>query len=107
MATRETGGYFTADADGSQLRLIHAILSPAIVATITTAEQTFTVPEVLAADVAVSVQKPTNNAGVMVGQARVSAANQLGITFVNPTAAGVTPTASQEYIFGIASDRGL
>src|SRR5688572_5020614 len=106
MATREVGGYRTRDARGGDLRFIHAILSPAIVATVVTAEQTFAVSEILATDVAVSVNKPTHQSGGMPNHIRVSAANQVAITFVNPTAGGVTPTASQEYVFGIASDRG-
>jgi hypothetical protein len=107
MATRESGGYATADATiRAALRFVNAILSPAKVLTITAVEQTFTVPEILATDVFVCSNKPTTNAGVIMGQGRVSAANQVAATFVNPTAGDVTPTASETYIFGIASPRG-
>lgn len=85
-------------------------LTPAAVATITTAEQTFTVPGVKTGD-AVSVTPPGHQAGVAAAAARVTAADTVGITFVNPTAGNVTPTAG-EYIFtiyrpenGVASDR--
>jgi predicted metalloprotease with PDZ domain len=61
---------------------------PAIVATITTAEQTVTVPGVKLGDV-VFVSKPTLTAGLGIAGARVSADDTVAITFVNPTAAGV------------------
>lgn len=107
-ATREVGGYHTRDAGdgGPNSRIINAILSPAQVNTITAVEQTFAVPEVLATDVFLFSNKPTTNAGVIMGQGRVSAANQVALTFVNPTAGNVTPTASQEYIIGIGTARG-
>jgi len=76
--------------------VITATLSPSIVATITTAEQTFTVPGLALGDMVI-VQKPTAQAGLGIAGARVSAANTLAITFVNPTAAGITPTAGEVY----------
>jgi hypothetical protein len=63
-------------------------IDPASVATITTAEQTFTVPGLLTTDW-VFVNKPTLTAGLGVAGARVSAAGTLAITFVNPTAGGI------------------
>lgn len=78
-----------------------AALTPAIVATITTAEQTFTAgpvnPTFDIGNGSVIVSKPSLNAGVAVAGARISAAGKIGITFVNPTAAGVTPTAGETY----------
>jgi len=78
-------------------RFIKVVLSPAIVATITVAEQTFTVNGLAVGDF-VAVVKPTTQAGLGVCSARVSAANQIAISFVNPTAAGITPTASETYL---------
>lgn len=75
-------------------------LSPAIVATITVAEQLFTVPGVpdpATTPSIVMVNKPTVQAGLGLAGARASAANQVGIAFVNPTAAGITPTAGEAY----------
>ena len=74
-------------------------LSPTLtsvgVATITTAEQTYTVPGLQVGDVIVSVQRPANSpVGVGVVNARVSAANTLALTWVNPTAGSVTPAAA-------------
>lgn len=83
------------------VRRFRATLSPAVVATIVTAEQAFTVGpggyDINAAFVGVT--KPTHQSGGMPCHARVSSATQLAITFVNPTAAGVTPTASEVYQF--------
>lgn len=64
------------------------------VATITTAEQTVTVPGLLVGDF-VRVEKPTEQAGLGIGNVRVSAANTLAIQFINPTAGGITPTANE------------
>lgn len=73
-------------------------LSPAIVATIVCAEQTFTCPGV-PANAVVTVTKPTTQTCSVIGGRR-SAANQIAIAFVNPTAAGVTPTAAEVYEIG-------
>jgi len=66
-------------------------------ATITTSEQSITAAGILATDVMVGISKPTQQNGIAVAGGRVSAANTLGITYVNPTAATVTPTASEVY----------
>jgi hypothetical protein len=51
------------------------------------------------------INKPTSQAGLGVGNVRVSASNVAGVTFTNWTAATITPTASQGY--GIVAIRGL
>jgi hypothetical protein len=71
-------------------------LSPAAVANATSAEQTFTMTGLLTTDY-VAVMKPTAQAGLGIVGARVSAADVLAITFMNATAATITPTASQVY----------
>lgn len=71
------------------------------VATITTAQQTVTVAGIQATDVAVGVQKPSQQAGLGLTGAQVTAANTVGFNFVNPTAAGITPTASEVYALTI------
>jgi hypothetical protein len=78
------------------VRQYSVTLSPAIVGANTTAEQTFTVTGVAVGD-AVFVCKPTAQAGIGIVGVRASAANQIGITFSNNTAGGLTPTASQVY----------
>lgn len=77
-----------------------ATLSPAEVAADTCAEQTFTVTGITAGDV-VFVNKPTAQAGLGLGGVRASGANEVGINFCNNTVAGITPTASQAYVFGV------
>lgn len=73
-------------------------LSPASVAANTTAEQTFTVPGILATDMVAGISKPTAQAGLGIVGFRVSAANTVGITFSNNTASPIVPTASQVYL---------
>jgi hypothetical protein len=80
--------------------LLQATLSPSIVNTITAPEQTFTVNGLLVGDF-VQVQKPTAQAGLGIVGSRVTAANTLGITFVNPTAGNITPTASEIYLIKV------
>lgn len=71
-------------------------LSPASVANATSAEQTFTCTGLLTTDY-VYVNKPTAQAGLGIVGARVSASDVLAITFMNATAATITPTASESY----------
>ena len=77
-------------------------LSPASVANATSAEQTFAATGIglLTTDL-VLVQKPTAQAGLGIVGTRVSAADTLAITFMNTTAATITPTASQVYTVGV------
>lgn len=73
---------------------------PAAVATITTAEQTVTVTGVKVGDIVLAYNKPTNTTGAMPVNARVSAADTIAVTFVNPTAGSVNP-ASESWTFVI------
>lgn len=79
----------TSVAGGS---LVSLTLTPAIVATIVAAKQTFTVAGLAVGDSVVPLSNPNTTAAALCG-AEVSAANTLRLTFVNPTAAGVTPTS--------------
>ena len=69
----------------------------ASVASITTAEQSVTISGLLATDIMVGVQKPSLNAGLAATGGRC-AANAMYVTFVNPSAAAVTPTATDIYM---------
>lgn len=51
------------------------------------------------------VNKPTSQAGLGVGNVRVSAANTVGVTYTNWTAATITPTVNQVYT--IVAIRGV
>jgi hypothetical protein len=79
-------------------RTYKATLTPAIVGANTSNEQTFNVPGLTVNDMILDVNKPTHQAGLSVGNVRVSAANTLAIQFVNNTAAGITPTAGEQYL---------
>ena len=79
-------------------------ITPAAVLTITAVEQTFTVSGVKTGD-AVIVSPPGTQSGAIVGACRVTAANTVGITFVNPTVGSVTPTAGT-HVFTIFRPSG-
>jgi hypothetical protein len=85
-----------------KLGVFNLTLTPASVAPNTSAEQTFSTTGIglLTTDI-VLVQKPTSQAGLVVGGTRVSAADQLAINFGNLTAATITPTASQVYVVAV------
>jgi len=67
-------------------------LTPVSVAANTTAEQTFTVTGLNANDL-VFINKPSAQAGLGVAGTRVTAANTIGITYINPTGGAIVPTA--------------
>ena len=80
-------------------QVITAALTPVAVAPNTSAEQTFTGPG-QPSGTPVIVNKPSAPNGLSIGGARVSALNTLAITFVNNTAATITPTAAEVYSIG-------
>jgi hypothetical protein len=85
------------------LPTVSATLSPAAVAPNATVEQQFTVtptaanPQGIMAGSLVQVSKPTQQAGLDIVGCRAVSNNVVGITFVNVTAATITPTASEAY----------
>ena len=84
-----------ADRNGDAQGVADITIDVASVAANTSAEQTFTVPG-LSADMFVMVNKPDLDAGLAIGNVRVSAANTLAITFQNSTAGAIDP-ASEVY----------
>lgn len=80
-----------------KVKVYTAVLSPALVAANTTAEQTFTFTEVTTSDTVAGISKPTAQAGLGIVGWRITAADTIGITFSNNTGSGITPTASQTY----------
>jgi len=83
--------------------VLTATLTPTSVAAQTSAEQTFTVtplPYINSSPSTVIVNKPSATAGLVLGGARVTAANTLGINFMNVTATTVTP-AAEMYTIGV------
>ena len=76
------------------------------VTTATTAEKTFAGlgTGIQAGDVILSVSKPTTQAGLGIVGWRVDAstADTFYITYVNPTAGSLTPTASEVYLITVA-----
>lgn len=86
--------------------ILNVTLSPVSVANATAAEQTFTIGGLLTGDW-VEVSKPTTQAGLGIVNSRVSAANTLAVTFMNTTAATITPTASEIYMISVERPTGI
>jgi hypothetical protein len=82
----------------STVFIIRQTLTPASVGANTTAEQTFTVTGLQVGD-SLDINKASHQAGLSIGNVRVSAANTLAIQFVNTTAGAIVPT-SEQYIIG-------
>ena len=76
-------------------------LTPASTSTVTSTEQSFTVPGVkLSTDNVIAITPPSNTAGVTLSYGRITADNTVAIKFTNPTAGSVTPAAGN-YVFTI------
>lgn len=75
-----------------KVSLYSQTLTPASVAAATSAEQLFTITGLEVGE-RVIVNKPSLSAGIVIGNARVSAANTLAITFGNVTAGALVPIA--------------
>src|SRR5260370_39094300 len=93
------GGTVNPSGAGLQILQIFVALTPAQVATITNTEQIFAVTGVVASDTIIGVKKPTAQTGIGSGPSswRVSSAGNVGLSWANPTAGGVTPTAAEVY----------
>lgn len=78
-----------------------SLQSPLSVANATSSERAMTITGLLTTDMVVGISKPTAQAGLGIVGQRVSAANTLGITFGNFTAATITPTASESYAVAV------
>lgn len=106
-ASASSGAVYVANGSGSgswtkQVQRITATLSPSAVSANTTAEQSFTVSGVLVAtDDCIGVRKPTQQNGLGIVNARVTADNTVAVTFSNNTGGSITPTASESYAFFI------
>lgn len=77
----------------TQVVVFQVLLTPASVATIVAAEQALTVTGILAGDIVVcAVNSLAPATAVSATVARVTAANTIGVTYVNPTAGALVPT---------------
>jgi len=84
--------------------VVQVTLTPSSISANSTAEQTFTVPG-LTTNMFVEVSKPSHSSGVVIGNARVSAANQIAIQFSNVTASPVTPAAETYLVFWMKPEK--
>lgn len=83
---------------------ITATLTPTSVTSVTAPTQTFTVVGLKIGDV-VTVNPPSQLAGVTLTAARVSAADTLALTFANPTAGNLVPSAGA-YLISVVRPSG-
>ena len=83
------------DRNGNSYGIATITLDVGSVAANTSEEETFTV-EGLETGMFVAVNKPSLDAGLAVGNARVSADDTLALTFINSTAGAIDP-ASEVY----------
>jgi hypothetical protein len=86
----------------TQIKVYSQSLNVASVSANTSAEQTFTVTGLTTADKVV-VSKPSLSAGLVIGNARVSAADTLALTFGNLTASGIDPAAETYTVLAFRS----
>ncbi len=82
--------------------VLNPTLSPTSVAPNTSAEQTFSVPGLHLGDFVDANTTGTPQAGLTIGNTRVTAAGTIGIEFANGTAATITPTAATVYSVFVA-----
>jgi len=66
----------------------------------TSVETTYTLPGVQLNDF-IEINKPSHTTGLVIGNVRVSAANQVAVMWANVTTAAITPTA-ETYLLAIA-----
>jgi len=90
-------GYNPGNNLAGQVIAFNLTLSPTAVANAVAPEYTCTVTGLLSTDIILAVQKPTHQAGIGLVGARCTASGVLSVGWVNPTAATVTPTASEVY----------
>jgi hypothetical protein len=83
------------------VRRFRVALTPAACNTIVCAEQSFVVTDIglSTGSAFVGVSKPTINGAISPTQGRVIDSTHIGVTFCNPTAGNVTPTAGEAYEF--------
>lgn len=75
----------------SRVDLLEASVAPSSVGATTTSEQTFTLTTLELNDIVIPI-KPTHQAGLGIVNARVTAADTVGITYMNTTGGAITPT---------------
>ena len=90
------------------MRVLHATINPASVNPEVSAEELFTVTGlVLGEDEVIAINKPTHDVGVCIVGWRVSADNQLGITFMNVKASGAVNPPSETYTLVVVKPTGV
>lgn len=83
-------GNILAEGNTDKLKVISVTFNPASVGGGATATQSVTVPGVLPGDFVYAI-KPTDTPGFAVGGARVTVANTVQLSFLNPTGVAADP----------------
>ena len=86
--------------------VVSLTVDPASVATITTVEQTFTLNGVKVGDM-IFANKPSCTTGLGIAGVRATAANTVGVTFVNPTAGSVDAASETWNFLVVRPERGV
>lgn len=89
----------------ASLNIISATVDLGSVATITTEEETVTLTGVKVGDFVIPI-KPSLEAGLAVCGCRVTAADTIAITIVNPTAGAIDAASEDDWLFLVVSPEG-
>jgi hypothetical protein len=89
----------------SNIRQEVVVASLSAVTNVHADEQALTLADVVATDVCIGISKATAQAGLGVVGARVSTTSTVGIVLMNPTAATITPTASDSYTVVLSGEK--
>jgi len=87
------------------IRQLSIPLNPVSVAANTTVEQTFTVIGLKADDIVLRVIKSSHTAGIAVSDGRVTAANTLGVVFINASGGAIDPPEEDYTVIYIKNSR--
>ena len=77
-----------------------SITPPASLSANSTSEVLYTLPGVMLGDF-LEINKPSHTAGLSIGNIRASAANQIGIQWVNSTTSTITSPPSESYLIAV------
>ena len=74
-----------------------SVTPPATMSANSTQETTYTVPGIMVGDF-IEINKPSHTAGLSIGNIRSSAANQIGIQWINSTTSTITSPPNENYL---------
>jgi len=87
------------------IRNVSVAFNPVSIAANTTVEQTVTVNGLKVDDLILRVIKPSHTAGIAVSDGRVTAANTLGVVFINASGGAIDPPEEDYTVIYIKNSR--